>query len=1046
MPRTGPLPGRAATPVALAIAIVVAILCLGLCAAPLPAASPSASSPAAPSLAARVGDEAGRWLVRSFGTRDLERLGAGELGPQVFAVARSPTGLTYLANNYGVVELDGHRSRLLRVQPGRIALSLAFDAAGRLWVGGSGVFGRLEPGADGDLHFVSWLDRLAPEDRAFTDVWTAVAAPFGVVLRAPERLFLVQGETVKAFRPEGIFGTSGGLVNGRFFQRDTAAGLLELRADGLHAVPGGEHFAKTRAFVFLPAADGRLLVGTREEGFWIVDPDGPLTTPLVRWPTAIDGLLAEAQLYTGVALGDGTYAIGTLRRGAFVLDRDGRLRRRLDRARGLVDDNVLALTADAAGTLWLGQGRGLSRVDHPGLSRFAEDTGLPGSVESLARYAGSLYAATSQGVYRLVPASAANEEAHLELVPGLGAQAFDLLATDRSLLAGTINGTFELAATGLSQLSTTQTNRLLALDPAGGEVLLATLNGLAALVREGGAWRLLEPATEIAGEVSDLRVGQGELFATTPFGTDLLHRTAVPRLGGAGPRLVLGAVRTAGAEAGLTDFATPLALGDRVVIGTAGHVLTPGEGGQWVRDEALETCLGPAAADLSRLVTIGPGRFLVGAGRRVLLLREEAGRLLVSPAIPGFPEAGRVLALYPEPPGTLWVGTDEGLFRFDPQAEAAAPAPRAVRVRDLAGPRGDVLWWADPASLVAAQGLPAPLPATARALRVEVAIPWDDQPQRARFRSRLLPLEAEPSSWSAVPWREFTNLPSGDFRLELEALGAEGEALAPTSLAFRILPFWWETWWARAAFVLALAGLGLAFARWRSAQLRRRNLQLEALVTQRTEELREASFTDPLTAARNRRYFTASIEPELARAARAGGEDLVFLLIDLDHFKQINDRWGHATGDAVLRQAADRLRATMRPSDLLFRWGGEEFLLVARDLPRERAEDVAGRVLGAIAGSAFARAGGEPLAVTASVGWAPFPLDREQPSGASVAAVLELADRGLYAAKAAGRACAVGLLPLAAGSEPPATLEPGFGELRFERRLSRMSTPRRQFS
>jgi diguanylate cyclase (GGDEF)-like protein len=209
-------------------------------------------------------------------------------------------------------------------------------------------------------------------------------------------------------------------------------------------------------------------------------------------------------------------------------------------------------------------------------------------------------------------------------------------------------------------------------------------------------------------------------------------------------------------------------------------------------------------------------------------------------------------------------------------------------------------------------------------------------------------------------------------------------------------------------------------------QHRRLNQEL-----QRTNSvLQEASLTDPMTGLRNRRYFSATIESDVSQALRSHADgrdphsrDLVFYLIDADNFKQVNDQYGHDVGDKVLVEMAHRLSSSIRHSDVLVRWGGEEFLIVSRYTDRTEAELLAQRVLSAVADTPFSMVGsGETMYRTCSLGWAAFPWFLDNPRAISYEEVLTLADRGLHQAKLAGKNRAVGILP-ASGKLPPTTIE-----------------------
>jgi diguanylate cyclase (GGDEF)-like protein len=131
--------------------------------------------------------------------------------------------------------------------------------------------------------------------------------------------------------------------------------------------------------------------------------------------------------------------------------------------------------------------------------------------------------------------------------------------------------------------------------------------------------------------------------------------------------------------------------------------------------------------------------------------------------------------------------------------------------------------------------------------------------------------------------------------------------------------------------------------------------------------------------------------------------DLVFLMLDLDHFKVVNDHHGHDAGDRVLEQTADILRDVCRKSDFVVRWGGEEFLVVSRFVDRLGATTFAERIRTAIAQHPFDVGDGVRVPQTCSVGFASFPFVEEYPQEHGWQDVLNVADRMLYLAKEIGR-------------------------------------------
>ena len=206
--------------------------------------------------------------------------------------------------------------------------------------------------------------------------------------------------------------------------------------------------------------------------------------------------------------------------------------------------------------------------------------------------------------------------------------------------------------------------------------------------------------------------------------------------------------------------------------------------------------------------------------------------------------------------------------------------------------------------------------------------------------------------------------------------------------------------------------------------------RLRSRLAKVNRELEEASLTDPLTGARNRRFFDIIVPNEVSQIVRSMRDArdrqaplLVFCIVDVDNFKEINDRYGHEGGDSVLVEIARRIGSVIRKSDVIIRWGGDEFLVVSRRLSQASAERMASRVLATVANEEFSVPGtGVTTHVTCSLGWAAFPWLQHDPESVPAETVLALADRGAYEAKQAGRNRAVGMAPAGATTADAQTI------------------------
>lgn len=367
--------------------------------------------------------------------------------------------------------------------------------------------------------------------------------------------------------------------------------------------------------------------------------------------------------------------------------------------------------------------------------------------------------------------------------------------------------------------------------------------------------------------------------------------------------------------------------------------------------------------------------------------------------------------------GDLLFGSPEGLLRVRPQLlrrwdYQPAVTATALSIDGVEQPG---------AGMLATRTL---LPGQ-RDLRLEFAAPDFSAPELQQYRYRL---DGYDAGWVNVDARQrvaaYSHLPPGDYQLRVQASNRVGQwSPQEWRLQLQVQPAFYQTLWFRSAMWLlgALAVFGLF--RLRLHQLRRRGAHLERLVSERTAELEatsrrleQASLTDPLTGLHNRRYLEQTIQADFDLAARRHRSvppephsDLVLFMLDLDHFKRVNDEYGHAAGDAVLQQTAGVLRECMRSSDHIVRWGGEEFLLLARFIDRADASALAEKIRCAIAAHEFAIPGGQVLRKTVSIGFAAFPGMPGRPSALTPESLQRLADAALYAAKHTWRDAWVGV-------------------------------------
>jgi diguanylate cyclase (GGDEF)-like protein len=313
-------------------------------------------------------------------------------------------------------------------------------------------------------------------------------------------------------------------------------------------------------------------------------------------------------------------------------------------------------------------------------------------------------------------------------------------------------------------------------------------------------------------------------------------------------------------------------------------------------------------------------------------------------------------------------------------------------------------------------------------------------PEDNEYAYKLVPFDEDWVHTRDHRFANYTNLDPGDYTFRVKAANNDGlwneEGL---SVAIKVASPPWQTWWAYTLYAASFASALFAYARMQGQKLEKEaeySRKLEREVQTRTRELAErnseleqannklqqASFTDSLTGLRNRRYLMSTISEDIALVDRyyrdlsAGSEppngkrpDFLFLIFDLDGFKEVNDTFGHAAGDRVLVQVRDILEKACRSSDTVIRWGGDEFLIVGRYADRRAAEILSDRIRSSVDQHPFQLGNDVEARLSCSIGFAYYPFAKAAPTLMNWEQVVAIADRALYIAKNSGRNAWVGV-------------------------------------
>ena len=985
-----------------------------------------------------------RWDGYQLRAHRFELGRAGSLPDNVVQVMhRDTAGRLWIGTSGGGLaryEPEGDRFVTIGAGPGALAhvsvRALADDGAGGLWVGTDGGLDHLD-GASGRV----------------TRIVMGDDSPNGLAGGRVTALLLDRSGRLWVGSTRGLFRRDAGAV------RFEAVTLVRAPS----TLPSGSGEARTpMPESLLEDSAGRIWIGTDRSGAFRLDADGR-TARAVREsgrPVRSEKALSTRRVMTMVEARPGEVWIGTLGQGIVAVDvSSGRTRRLTHQPMaeaGLPDNSVRGLLRDKQGLVWAATYGGLSRIDPRTAALLTVSSARMGATGGrvranysalLAHPDGQVWMGTHadgieivdpvRGTVRALRPDATDPDTALQ--PDV---VMSLVSDDEGrVYIGSYQGLYRASADGrrVSRLRLPGRAPYAGVGPVlrdGGELWVGgLLDGLWSVDLKSGAGRavLADPARQL----TDLRITalardpDGVLWIGTRNGLNRLQpATGVVQQWPPGPP----------AEGHLAaGFVTALHFDrrGRLWVATYGggvHLMEPGNGAA-PRFRRVALAEGLPDDNVNALAEDDTGQLWAstdhGLARidpvtmKARALRRADGLVFQSHWTGSM---ARTAA------GELLFGASGGLTVVRPALLQSWDHHPAVVVTDI-------LVGGKPVAPGTAATLQ--VPADANSLAVEFAALDYSAPERNRYTHRLRGYDRD---WVHTDARHrvasYTNLPPGDYVLELRGSNRDGVyAQGVLALPVQVQAAWHQTAAFRAAAVVAAAGLVWAVVGLRTRTLQTRRRELQRLVDERTAELQavsqalneksraleekslvleRASISDPLTGLHNRRFLTEQIDGLLAASQRRAQDrpsqpgapvdtDTLFFMIDVDHFKAVNDELGHAAGDAVLVQLAQRLRVAMRESDDVVRWGGEEFLAVAHDTDRARADELAERIRASVADHPFRLTDGRTLAITCSVGHACWPFLPRQPQALDWLGVVDVADVGLLTAKRLGRNAWVGL-------------------------------------
>ena len=983
---------------------------------------------------------------------------------QNWVAVQDQRGVMYFGNSNGILEFDGQRWQSVPTTGNPMVRSLSVADDGTVFYGSIGDFGYLEVSNSGKVSAVSLRDKIPEGEAQFNDVWQVEKTKQGMVFLTRSRIFRFHQGKLSAIA--GRFASSQAVVmNGTLFFADIDQGISLLDGDRIVPIPQLASIFNRKRVMLAAFGQHEMLVGRLSGDFLTVNLEAlwdPIkssydvsksTANLIQsLPTEIDSQLNEngMYLYKVLPIDSDRFAISTVKAGIVILNRAGKVVRAFNKNSGLMDNTVAGIMLDRNQNLWAATNSGISHIElSVPQSTFGAKNGIEGTSISTAFYQNRFYVGTFQDIFyqTAYKYSVKNDVPQFLPLRESTSEVWQFMEVSGDLLAASGRGLYRIRG-DVAEFIPGSSGNAYCLGVTSNwpdHVFVGLMGGVEVFKRQDGNWQLVGRLSGIKDNIRRISTdADGELWLNTEV--QGLLRVYFPS-----EKVTEVKVHRLGLEHGLPDLTgsrTTRFENDLLLVSPKGLLVAKksawkdqeADATRFVPDSRFGTQFSDGSLEINEVISDGAGGAYIKTSAGVIAAKLNTNKN--AKAGEKYQIDGRAFrglstqddGVFIHPQGGIWF-PGESLVRVDPFAAKAYEQDFSSLVRKVSTAGKHPIFegtFAVPGSSVrnvptvlqAQQGknFVLQLPYDQNALVFEFSASFYEKLGSIRFQYQLEGFDKNWSEWDTSSVKEYTNIPEGKYRFRVRAKNIYDVIGQEAIYAFEILPPWYRSWWAYLLWVLLIGFSVWCIAHFYSLRLKREKLHLEDLVEERTRQLREASLTDPLTGLRNRRFISEVLHNDVeafvgyknylrqaavSRNGMTGREVFALYLLDMDHFKQVNDTYGHEAGDLLLKQFSKILVDSVRKDDVVVRLGGEEFLVVLKNTDPDYLHTFAKKLLDQVAITEFDLGDGSTIRKTCSIGYTSFPFYTEQPDLLSFEQSVMISDMAMYYAKHHGRNQAV---------------------------------------
>ena len=752
-------------------------------------------------------------------------------------------GVKYVADLKGVLIYDGERWETVIHPMRRSPFSLAYGSDHRVYVGYDGDIGYLGILQNGRPGIVSLSPMLPDSMQDIGKVWYTIATPNGIFFADNYRLY--------CWKPDSSLPGGGAMttwdflgdtwlrsidwVHNRLFILQQAVGLLELKGDSAVAVPAGERLANYLPIGIVPYGDEKILVA----GFNFDDDSEWLIYDGSQFKSFSNEITQFSKKYEGYAiteLPEERYVLSTLKNGIAIFDRNGRILETLNRQTGLPDNAVQGTYVSTSGSIWVAMNFGLARIDdNDSVECYDHRLGLEGNIMDIVRFAGKLYVATDQGVFRSHPSKLPGAAMKFDRIEGADDWIWSLYPFRNQLLVAGSSGLYQIDPGSLNATTIEDSLYLecLKITPDSLHLLLGTsFDGLRVLKYDHGNWVHESKLSDWLYAIRNITQARDGSYWIS-YNDAELKRVV---LDFSDSRPTITSEQTFGTSSGLpiTDYYWPLSVGDHLyVAGLDGLYRFHLDSGRFTPVQLVDEQNQPIDLELSLPKLDVNGNLWLCSSQAPLARADQISPDTFKVRLEYLNGSLHTAdAYWFDKDNSIWAGGGSARLIHLLSSQLNYPAPPSPPLINKVMEKDELIYH----HLSRTEPSSVQLPYKDNSITFYFSQPYSRDESENEYQYRVVGLDMNWSTWSPQALLNLTHLPVGHFRFEVRGRKMRGAPSEASVFSFSVIPPWYRTSYAFVGYGLLFILFIFVYVRFRINRLINRNRELEQFLEERAKE------------------------------------------------------------------------------------------------------------------------------------------------------------------------------------------------------------------